>query len=100
MASITFPSLAPLIAGDKTAGQVTSDICAPLERRASGWWWLSFLAAFSAMLLGVAAVTYQLVVGIGTWRTGSKDTGDFGSGQLLACTRTFILTRLVCETQD
>ena len=46
---------------------MTADICAPLERRASGWWWLAFLVAFSVLLLGVAAVTYQLVVGIGTW---------------------------------
>jgi molybdopterin-containing oxidoreductase family membrane subunit len=46
---------------------VTSDICAPLERRAGGWWWLAFLAAVSVLLLGVAAVSYQLDVGIGTW---------------------------------
>jgi molybdopterin-containing oxidoreductase family membrane subunit len=46
---------------------VTSDICAPLQRQAGGWWWLAFLAAVSVLLLGVAAVTYQLEVGIGTW---------------------------------
>jgi molybdopterin-containing oxidoreductase family membrane subunit len=56
-----------LIAGDKTVGQVTSDLCAPLERRASGWWWLAFLAAFSLLVLGVVAVTYQVMLGIGTW---------------------------------
>jgi molybdopterin-containing oxidoreductase family membrane subunit len=67
MASASIPFPAPLIAGDKTVGQVTSDICAPLERRASGWWWLTFLAAFGILLLGVAAVSYQIAVGIGTW---------------------------------
>ena len=67
MASVSIPCPTPLIAGDKTAAQVTADICAPLERRASGWWWLTFLASFSFLLLGVAAVSYQVTVGIGTW---------------------------------
>lgn len=67
MASASVAWQAPLIAGDKTAGQVTSDICAPLQRHASGWWWLTFLTAFSVLLLGVAAVSYQITVGIGTW---------------------------------
>jgi molybdopterin-containing oxidoreductase family membrane subunit len=67
MASVPFPAEVPLIAGDKTIGQVTADICGPLERRAGPLWWLAFLLAFSLFLLGVAAVSYQLVVGIGTW---------------------------------
>jgi molybdopterin-containing oxidoreductase family membrane subunit len=57
----------PLIARDKSPGQVTADICAPLERRASALWWAAFLAAFSVLLLGIAAVSYQISVGIGTW---------------------------------
>jgi molybdopterin-containing oxidoreductase family membrane subunit len=66
MASVSVP-YQPLIAGHKTPGRVTSDICAILERRAGGWWWLAFLVAFGVLMLGVAAVSYQLVVGIGTW---------------------------------
>jgi molybdopterin-containing oxidoreductase family membrane subunit len=58
---------APLITGQKTAAQVTADICAPLERRAGAWWWVTFLFAFSVLGLGVAAVSYQITVGIGTW---------------------------------
>jgi Ni/Fe-hydrogenase subunit HybB-like protein len=65
--SISVPTQPPLIGGNKTAGEVTSDICAPLQRQAGGWWWLAFLAAVSVLLLGVAAVSYQLEVGIGTW---------------------------------
>jgi molybdopterin-containing oxidoreductase family membrane subunit len=57
----------PLIGGSKTIGQVTTDICAPLERRAGALWWLAFLLAFAALVLGVAAVSYQISVGIGTW---------------------------------
>jgi molybdopterin-containing oxidoreductase family membrane subunit len=56
-----------LIAGDKSLGQVTADVCAPLERRATPLWWAAFLAAFSVLLLGTAAVCYQVAVGIGTW---------------------------------
>jgi molybdopterin-containing oxidoreductase family membrane subunit len=67
MASGSFPWQTPLIAGNKTAAQVTADICAPLERRASLSWWLTFLLAFAVLALGVAAVSYQIATGIGTW---------------------------------
>jgi Ni/Fe-hydrogenase subunit HybB-like protein len=67
MASVSFPVQAPLIGGNKTAARVTADICGSLERRASIWWWLLFLVAFSVLVLGVTAVSYQLAVGIGTW---------------------------------
>jgi Ni/Fe-hydrogenase subunit HybB-like protein len=30
-------------------------------------WWVSFLLAVSLLLLGVAAVTYEIATGIGTW---------------------------------
>jgi hypothetical protein len=40
----------PLITGEKTLGQVTADICAPLERRAGVWWWLAFLPSLGLLL--------------------------------------------------
>ena len=57
----------PLIQGDKHLAQVTRDVCAPLERRASGFWWIGFLISFSVLMLGVVAITYQVFTGIGTW---------------------------------
>ncbi|MCW5979696.1 MAG: polysulfide reductase NrfD [Bryobacteraceae bacterium] len=57
----------PLIAGDKTPGEVTSDICAVLDRRLSRGWWAAFLPALALLLVGAVAVTYQVVTGIGTW---------------------------------
>jgi len=57
----------PWIEGHKSLAQVTSDICAPLERRAGLLWWLAFLVAFGFLALGVVAVTYQTLTGIGTW---------------------------------
>ncbi len=57
----------PLIAGRKTSAQVSRDICAVLDRRPTALWWSAFLLALSTLLLGVAAVGYQISVGIGTW---------------------------------
>jgi molybdopterin-containing oxidoreductase family membrane subunit len=58
---------APLIAGDKTLARVTQDVCAPLERRPGLLWWAAFLTAFTTLAIGVAAVAYQMRVGIGVW---------------------------------
>lgn len=57
----------PLIGGNKAIGDVTRDVCAPLERRAGALWWGAFLVSASVLLVGVLAVGYQTKVGIGTW---------------------------------
>src|SRR5437879_7988063 len=57
----------PLILGGKTLGQVSRDVCAPLERRAGVLWWLAFLPSLALLLLGVAAVVYLVRTGVGTW---------------------------------
>ncbi len=57
----------PLIKGDKSLRQVSDDICAPMTGRPSALWWIAFLAACAALALGLVAVTYQIVTGIGTW---------------------------------
>jgi Ni/Fe-hydrogenase subunit HybB-like protein len=67
MADTTLAEQAPLIEGGKDPGQVTADICSALERRAGVFWWLAFLASFSLLLLGVAAVVYLTTTGIGVW---------------------------------
>jgi Ni/Fe-hydrogenase subunit HybB-like protein len=56
----------PVIQG-KSAADVTRDVCAPIERRPTALWWGAFLASATLMLAGVAAVTYQIRTGIGTW---------------------------------
>ncbi len=63
----TWTAEPPLIAGDVNLAQVTADVCAPLERRATPLWWAAFLLSAALLLVGVAAVTYQTAVGIGTW---------------------------------
>ncbi len=57
----------PLIAGGKRPGQVTSEILATTERRASPLWWAGFLVAFGALAAGIAAVAYLFSTGVGTW---------------------------------
>ena len=67
MAELYSPLRQPLVIGDKSIGQVTADVCAPLERRAGALWWAAFLVSLSVLGLGTAAVSYQIATGIGTW---------------------------------
>ncbi|RME47306.1 MAG: hydrogenase, partial [Chloroflexi bacterium] len=57
----------PAIAGDKRLHDVTEDVARTLERRPTALWWGAFLTAFTVLVIGVAAVAYQIKVGIGTW---------------------------------
>jgi molybdopterin-containing oxidoreductase family membrane subunit len=67
MADVATPLKTPLIAGDKSLSQVTEDVCAAMERRPGAAWWAGFLAALAALIVGLAAVSYQVSTGIGTW---------------------------------
>ena len=58
---------AALIGGHKTLGQVSDEVCRPLEGRPTGLWWVGFIAAASVLAFGVWAVGYQIATGIGTW---------------------------------
>ena len=61
----------PLIEGAKTPAHVTKDICAVLDRKPTWVWWAGFLFAFTVLLIGAAAITYQIAVGIGAWGLNS-----------------------------
>lgn len=67
MADVISTPLQPLIAGNKPLAQVTDDVCRPMERRPNALWWGAFLVSVSALLVGAAAVAYQIATGIGTW---------------------------------
>src|SRR5512142_2842022 len=58
---------APTIAGDKSLEQVTHDVCAPMEARPGALWWTALAVSASLLLLGGAAIAYQVTVGVGTW---------------------------------
>ncbi|MFB3916174.1 MAG: NrfD/PsrC family molybdoenzyme membrane anchor subunit [Terriglobales bacterium] len=57
----------PLIHGDKTLGQVTVDVCAPMEARPSPLWFVALALSSALLLLGAAAIVYQIATGVGTW---------------------------------
>ena len=57
----------PLIDGRKSLGQITDDIARPLEGQPTWHWYVAFGISLLMLLAGVAAVTYQTFVGIGTW---------------------------------
>jgi molybdopterin-containing oxidoreductase family membrane subunit len=57
----------PLITGHKKPAAVTEDVCRPMLRPPSSLWWAGFAVSFSLLLLGVAAISYQIATGVGTW---------------------------------
>eukprot|EP01034_Spumella_vulgaris_P002579 gene2579-3348_t len=57
----------PLILGDKTYHQISEDICAPIEGRASKLWYLAFTLSAIGALWGVGCIAYLIGNGIGTW---------------------------------
>ncbi|MBI4417937.1 MAG: polysulfide reductase NrfD [Ignavibacteriales bacterium] len=57
----------PLILGKKSYSDVTEEVAAPLDRTPGKEWWMAFAVSTSMLFLGIAAVTYQMLTGIGTW---------------------------------
>ncbi len=56
-----------LITGGKRPGDVTRDICEPMDRKPTALWWAAFSVSLAALIAGTIAVTYQIAFGIGTW---------------------------------
>ncbi|VAW18882.1 Molybdopterin oxidoreductase [hydrothermal vent metagenome] len=61
------PIRKPLVIGDKGYHDVTVDIAAPVEGRASKEWWIVFSIALAAFLWGIGCIVYTISTGIGTW---------------------------------
>lgn len=57
----------PLILGEKSLGQVSSEVLGLAEGGATRLWWAAFVTSVAVLLVGAAAVTYQIATGIGTW---------------------------------
>ncbi len=66
----------PLVEGGKTYGQITDDICAPMEKRPPLGWFAAFTVAGLALLWGVIMVTDLIWTGVGTW--GLNKTVSWG----------------------
>ncbi len=57
----------PLVHGNKNLKTVTNDVVGIMDKKPTGLWWIGFLIAASALTLGIVAVSYQIMTGIGTW---------------------------------
>lgn len=57
----------PLVHGDKTYHDVTTDICRPLENKPTKLWWTGFVLSFLLFILLVVTLTITTSEGIGVW---------------------------------
>ena len=57
----------PLVTEARTLGQLTEEICAPMERPPTWRWWAAFAVAVSILGTGAGIVAYQIGTGIGVW---------------------------------
>jgi Ni/Fe-hydrogenase subunit HybB-like protein len=58
---------APAIEGDKSLAQITHDVCAPMEARPGALWLGALAVSVTVLLVGAAAIWYQIATGVGTW---------------------------------
>ena len=57
----------PLVHGNKNLKTISNDVLGIMEQKPTRLWWAGFLIALSALTLGIVAVSYQIMTGIGTW---------------------------------
>ena len=57
----------PLTDIELSYGEVTQEVCAPMERRPTALWYAAFGASLTALGIGAVCVADQLWTGIGTW---------------------------------
>ncbi len=66
----------PLIKGDKTYAQISSEILRPMDERPGLWWFAAMTLATLATLWGMIAIYVTVSQGIGTW--GVNNTVAWG----------------------
>jgi Ni/Fe-hydrogenase subunit HybB-like protein len=57
----------PLVTAPRTLAGITDDIVGQMDRRPTRLWWLGLALAALALTIGVGAVSYEILTGIGTW---------------------------------
>ena len=62
----------PLILGNKDYRQITSDIIAPIDNKAPGWWKVAMGVAFLLASIGFFALYYTVRYGLGTWNVNNS----------------------------
>lgn len=57
----------PLVEGNKTIGQITNEVTAPMDASPGLWWYIAFGISSIAAIYGVYAMYITVAKGIGTW---------------------------------
>ncbi len=65
----------PLIIGKKTYRDISNDIIAPIEGKASKIWYLLFTISVLAFMWGIGCLAYTIGIGVGAW--GSNNGVDW-----------------------
>jgi len=57
----------PLVTQERSYKELSDDVLGPVEGKPSRSWYYCFIVAVTLLIIGVCAVTYQILTGIGTW---------------------------------
>ncbi|MCC6327650.1 MAG: hypothetical protein IT174_03980, partial [Acidobacteria bacterium] len=72
------PLREPLIGGNKSYSDVTTDICALFERPPGAGWWILFGISVTLLVIGIIAAVNTVMFGIGTWGLNKTVGWAFG----------------------
>jgi molybdopterin-containing oxidoreductase family membrane subunit len=61
-----------LIEGDKSLGQISEEILAPIHAKTPLWWYAALVAGLGMLGFGAYAIYITLTVGLGTWGLNSS----------------------------
>jgi molybdopterin-containing oxidoreductase family membrane subunit len=68
----------PLILGNKDYRQITSDIIAPIDNKAPGWWKAALAVSLAMSGLGIFALYFTVRYGLGTWGVNNSVAWGWG----------------------
>jgi molybdopterin-containing oxidoreductase family membrane subunit len=58
---------APLVTGERTAGDVTAAVAGIVEGKTPRWWWIAIAVSSTVAAAGIFAIVYLIVAGVGVW---------------------------------
>lgn len=67
-----------LVEGNKSYGDITNDITAPLYAKTPLWWYIAVSISSAAILLGVYSIYITISTGIGTWGVNNNVAWGWG----------------------
>ncbi len=67
-----------IIEGNKSYGQITRDIIAPIDMKTPRWWFITMGISTLMMLVGMVAIVNTITTGIGTWGLNNSVAWGWG----------------------